>query len=178
VTNPDQDFRALYDAHFTFVWRCLRRLGVREPDVFDQTQKVFMTAYFKQAEFEGRSLVTTWLFGFCERVASDYRRSALIRREIATDAAELDAYAASRDEIGAATELRQRRRLVNAILEKLPEAQRVVFVMFELEELSGQEIAKLLDISVGTVRSRLRLGREAFRREVRRLSAIDRKEAV
>jgi RNA polymerase sigma-70 factor, ECF subfamily len=178
VNNPDADFRALYDAHFTFVWRCLRRLGVREPDVVDLTQKVFMTAYCKHDGFEGRSLLTTWLFGICQRVASDYRRSALIRREIATDAAELDAYAENRDEIGAATELRQRRRLVTAILEKLPEPQRVVFVMFELEEMSGQEIAKLLNISVGTVRSRLRLAREAFRREVRRLSAIDAKEAV
>ena len=178
MNDSDADFRALYDAHFNFVWRCLRRLGVREPDVVDQTQKVFLTAYFKHREFEGRSLLTTWLFGICQRVASDYRRSALIRREIATDAAELDAYSASRDEIGAATELGQRRRLVSAILEKLPEPQRVVFVMFELEEMSGQEIAKMLNVSLGTVRSRLRLAREAFRREVRRLSIIDRKEAV
>ena len=177
--NPSEvDFRALYDAHFTFVWRSLRRLGVRESDVVDLTQKVFLTAYFKQAEFEGRSSITTWLFGICQRVASDYRRSAPIRREIATDAAQLNAYAASGDDIAASTELRQRRRLVSAILDKLPEAQRLVFVMFELEELSGQEIAKLLEISVGTVRSRLRLARETFQREVRRLSAIDAKEAV
>jgi len=178
VSDSEQDFRAIYDAHFAFVWRCLRRLGVREPDVVDLTQKVFLTAYFKHAQFEGRSRLTTWLFGICQRVASDYRRSARIRREIATDAAELEAYTASRDEISAVTELGQRRRLVNAMLEKLPEPQRVVFVMFELDEMSGQEIADLLDTSLGTVRSRLRLAREAFRREVRRLSALDRKEAV
>jgi RNA polymerase sigma-70 factor (ECF subfamily) len=178
VNPSDAAFRALYDAHFTFVWRCLRRLGVREPDVLDLAQKVFLTAYFKHAEFEGRSSITTWLFGICQRVASDYRRSAPIRREIATDASQLAEYTASGDEIAAASEIGQRRRLVNAILDKLPEPQRVVFVMFELEEMSGQEIAELLEISVGTVRSRLRLAREAFRREVRRLSAIQAKEAV
>jgi len=56
-----------------------------------------------------------------------------------------------------------------------------VFVLFELEEMSGQDIATLLNVSVGTVRSRLRLARDAFRREIKRLSAIDasgRKEAV
>ena len=43
--------------------------------------------------------------------------------------------------------------------------------MFELEHMSGPEIAELLEISVGTVRSRMRLAREAFTREVKRLSA-------
>jgi RNA polymerase sigma-70 factor (ECF subfamily) len=57
----------------------------------------------------------------------------------------------------------------------------VVFVLFELDEMSGDEIAELLDVSVGTVRSRLRLAREAVRREVKRLAARDasqRKAAV
>jgi DNA-directed RNA polymerase specialized sigma24 family protein len=47
------------------------------------------------------------------------------------------------------------------------EKLRVVFVMFELEELSGDEIARLLDLPVGTVRSRLRLARVAFERQVK-----------
>jgi RNA polymerase sigma-70 factor (ECF subfamily) len=58
--------------------------------------------------------------------------------------------------------------VAGAALQKLPEAQRRVFVLFELEEMSGSDIAAMLDVSLGTVRSRLRLAREAFRREVRR----------
>jgi RNA polymerase sigma-70 factor (ECF subfamily) len=67
------------------------------------------------------------------------------------------------------------------MLNKLPEAQRLVFVLFELEDLSGSEIAELLGISLGTVRSRLRLAREVFTREVKRLSAHEdapRKQAL
>ncbi len=180
-STPHPDFRALYDAHFDFVWRSLRRLGVREPDVLDLAQKVFLTAHFKLAEFEGRSLVSTWLFGIAQRVASDYRRSALIRREVSTDNAELEAVASWHEDFSAESDARRRARAAEAILNKLPEPQRTVFVLFELEEMSGQDIATLLNISVGTVRSRLRLARDAFRREVKRLSAIDasgRKEAV
>jgi RNA polymerase sigma-70 factor, ECF subfamily len=175
------DFRAIYDAHFDLVWRSLRRLGVREPDVLDLAQKVFLTAHFKLADFEGRSLVSTWLFGICQRVASDYRRSAVIRREVSTDTAELDAVATWNEDVSDKSDSRRRARAAEAILNKLPEPQRVVFVLFELEEMSGQDIATLLDVSVGTVRSRLRLARDTFRREVKRLSAIDaggRKEAV
>lgn len=178
---PPPDFRALYDAHFDFVWRSLRRLGVREPDVLDLAQKVFLTAYFKLPEFEGRSQISTWLFGIAQRVASDYRRSALIRREVSTDNAELEAVANWHEDGASENDARRRAKAAEVILNKLPEAQRTVFVLFELEEMSGQDIATLLNVSVGTVRSRLRLARDAFRREIKRLSAMNaggRKEAV
>lgn len=181
MSTPHPDFRAIYEAHFNFVWCGLRRLGVREADVLDQAQKVFLTAHFKLAEFEGRSQITTWLFGICQRVASDYRRSALFRREVTTDAAEMDLYGGSHDDLAQGAESRQRAQAAETILNKLPEPQRLVFVLFELEEMSGQDIAELLGISVGTVRSRLRLAREAFSREVKRLSLAQgsgRKEAV
>ena len=172
MTTSDAGFRALYDAHFEFVWRCLRRLGVREPDVMDQTQKVFLIVHAKLGGFEGRSLLSIWLFGICRRVASDYRRSALIRYEVTTDPADLESISAwRRDPAGASRP--ERERVAETILNKLPEAQRIVFVLFELEEMPGEEIAALLDIPVGTVRSRLRLAREAFRREVKRLAAIE-----
>jgi RNA polymerase sigma-70 factor (ECF subfamily) len=114
-------------------------------------------------------------------VASDYRRSALFRREVTTDAAEMDLYGGAHEDSSQSAESRQQAQVAEAILDKLPEPQRVVFVLFELEEMSGQDIAELLGISVGTVRSRLRLAREAFSREVKRRASVQgsrRKEAV
>ena len=175
------EFRAIYDDYFEFVWCSLRRLGVREADMMDLTQKVFLTIHVGLADFEGRSQIRTWVFGICRRIASDYRRSAPIRREIVTDAAAMDLQQGDRDGPLAGTESRQRAVVAEAILNRMPEEQRVVFVLFELEEMSGEDIAVLLDLSVGTVRSRLRLARERFRREVKRLAAVDsmgRKEAV
>jgi RNA polymerase sigma-70 factor, ECF subfamily len=163
-------FRAVYDAHFELAWRWLRRLGVRGPDLMDQTQKVFLVVHARLDGFEGRSSISTWVFGICRRVASDYRRSAPIRCEIATDPAELDAVSAWREQ--PATSKAEFERIAEQLLEKLPEPQRIVFVLFELEEMSGEDIATLLDVPVGTVRSRLRLARESFRREVKRLAAV------
>ena len=172
-------FRALYDEHFEFVWCSLRRLGVREADTMDLVQKVFLAVHVGWDNFEGRSKIRTWLFGICRRIASDYRRSSPIRREIVMDAAVMDLRRDDQDIFGA--ESRQRASVAEAILNRMPEPQRVVFVLFELEELSGEDIAELLNLSIGTVRSRLRLARERFRREVKRLAAADpmtRKEAV
>jgi RNA polymerase sigma-70 factor (ECF subfamily) len=179
MSVPAHEFRAIYEAHLDFVWRSLRRLGVRQADAMDLAQKVFLTAHTKLPEFQGRSRLRTWLFAICQRVASDYRRSAPLRREVTTDASEIDLFGASPNVDR--SEARQRMQIAEAILDKLPEAQKLVFVMFELEEMSGEEIAELLGISVGTVRSRLRLARDAFGREVKRLAAADgggRKEAV
>jgi RNA polymerase sigma-70 factor (ECF subfamily) len=181
VTDDLTEFRAVYEAHFRFVWGSLRRLGVREADALDLTQKVFVTVHARAAVFEGRSRLRTWIFGICQRVASDYRRSAAFRHEVVMDAAELDTHRETEGGAHATAESRQRAAVAETILNKLPEPQRVVFVLFELDEMSGDEIAELLDLSVGTVRSRLRLARETVRREVKRLSAVDasaRKAAV
>jgi RNA polymerase sigma-70 factor (ECF subfamily) len=171
------EFRALYDAHVNFVWRCLRRLGVREADLTDVTQKVFFTAFVKLPQFEGRSQLSSWLFGICQRLASDYRRSAVVRREVATDTAQFDRYADAAHDLVERSDARRRASVAESILDKLPDEQRAVFVLFELEELSGEEIAELLGLSVGTVRSRLRLARELFRREVARLRAAQKSDA-
>jgi RNA polymerase sigma-70 factor, ECF subfamily len=165
------DFRAIYEGHFDFVWRSLRRLGVREADAKDLTQKVFLTVHLRLSDFEGRSELRTWIFGICLRVASDYRRSAVVRREVVTDASQMASHqAADRDPLSA-VESRSTAMIAEAIINKLPQAQRTVFVLFELEEMSADRIAALLEIPVGTVRSRLRLARETFRRESRRIAA-------
>lgn len=172
MTEDQAEFRALYEAHFRFVWAALRRLGVREADTLDLTQKVFLTVYARGPSFEGRSKLRTWIFGICQRIASDYRRSAPIRREVVTDSAELDAHRESGFGPPGTLDSHQNAVLIEAILARLPESQRIVFVLFELDEMSGDEIAELLEVPVGTVRSRLRLAREAVRREVTRLAAV------
>jgi RNA polymerase sigma-70 factor, ECF subfamily len=160
-------FKELYEAHFRLVWRTLGRLGVREADLLDLTQNVFVIVHRQLSAFEGRAKLTTWLISICRLVAKDYLRSAPIRREVLVEMRELARRAGPDggpfDWIGR----QDLSRILEAILAQMPEKLRVAFVMFELEELSGEEIARLLDLPVGTVRSRLRLARAAFEREVR-----------
>jgi len=167
----ERNFREIYDAHFRMVWRTLRRLGVPESDVMDLTQKVFLTAYLKLPEFKDRALLSTWLWEICRRVASGHRRSAAVRYEVATDAVSVGALA---ERLGTANiDGEFARQTVESILSKLSEAQRVVFTLFELDEVDGPEIASYLNISLGTVRSRLRRARKVFQREVRRLASAN-----
>jgi RNA polymerase sigma-70 factor (ECF subfamily) len=163
------EFRAIYDQHVAFVWRSLLRLGLPNGDVPDAVQDVFVVVHRKLGEFEGRSKPTTWLFGICMRVASDRRRRAHVRRERLTTSppAVIDAA----EDADALLDQRRARLALEAILGRMPEEQRVVFVLFELEGMTGEDIAELLGVPVGTVRSRLRLARDEFERAVARLQA-------
>jgi RNA polymerase sigma-70 factor (ECF subfamily) len=81
----DSDVRAIFEAHGDFVWRALARSGVRDPDLRDATQEVFLVVARKLGERDGTSALTTWLFGIATRVAANYRRKAHRRREHLTD---------------------------------------------------------------------------------------------
>lgn len=172
-------FEAIYREHFTFVWRALRRLGVREADAADAAQEVFMVVHRKLAEFEGRSKVTTWLYGICFRVASDRRRVASARHEINDERAVERAMDGTADAT-ASVERARDLRLLERLLDALPIEQRAVFTLFELDGLRCEDIAELVGIPVGTVYSRLRLARAAFdraaealmRAEARRLDGV------
>jgi RNA polymerase sigma-70 factor (ECF subfamily) len=166
------EFKVLYDAHFRLVWCALTRLGVRDADLMDLTQKVFLIAFLKLPEFEGRSLLSTWLWGICRRVAIAHRRSGPMRYEVATDPIEFEV--AFEQRAGTQTEPNSTRQVaVEHMLSKLSESQRIVFRLSEVDDLDGPQIATLLNISLGTVRSRLRYARQRIRREVKRLTVAN-----
>src|SRR5258706_14300763 len=73
----NESFRAVYDEHFSFVWRSLRRLGVSENDTSDAVQDGFMVVHRRLDDFEGHAKLTTWLFAICMRVAQ--RRLNVVR---------------------------------------------------------------------------------------------------
>jgi len=168
-----REFEAAYRAHFAFAWRSLRRLGVPERDLPDATQEVFLVVHKKLPEFEARSRLSTWVYAICLRIASDRRRRAASRYEVLAEGAESLGDASSAD-----PELGERRALLEMALDALSLEQRAVFTLFELEGMTGEEIAALLEIPAPTVHSRLRLAREAFRRTVERARARERFDLV
>jgi RNA polymerase sigma-70 factor (ECF subfamily) len=160
----------MVSAHYDFVWRSLRRLGVPEVDVDDCAQQVFWVAARKLADVQEAS-ERAFLFSTAMRVASDARRSRTRRREVQEDDA-AEAFDPGPDPEQIAD--RQRARAVlDQVLDALPMDLRAPFVLFELEELPTAEIASMLGVPAGTVASRLRRAREEFQSIVARLKARD-----
>jgi len=161
------DLRPLFREHFRFVCVTLRRLGVREGDVEDVAQDVFVVVHRKLESFDQARPFQLWLFGICARAAAGHRRLARHHRQV-HPAAPVDAAHGGPlpDEEVAAEE---DRRLVLAALDGISPQRREVFVMYDLNDFSVAEIAETLSIPINTVYSRLRIAREEFRQAVTRL---------
>jgi RNA polymerase sigma-70 factor (ECF subfamily) len=167
--RPRLDVRSVFEQHFDFVWRAVRRLGVAESDVDDTVQEVFVVVHRKLPEFESRSKLTTWLYGICFRVASDHLRKVRLHREEITESVP-DAPDPS-DTPEERLEGREARARLDEVLASLDTDKRAVFVMYEIDELPVETIAEIVGVPVGTVYSRLRAAREEFDRAVARLRA-------
>jgi len=150
----------IFEQYTPFLWRALINLGVPAADAPDQCQEIMITVHRRLASFDGASL-RGWLYGICVRVASDYRRSARVRREVLTDTPPDGVDAA--DLADALDRERSARRLMDA-LSSLDEAKRVAFVLFELEELTLAEVSEAVGAPLQTVYSRIKAAREQIRR--------------
>jgi RNA polymerase sigma-70 factor, ECF subfamily len=154
-------FRELFDAEFAFICRALRRLGVREADLADVTQELFMSVHRNMSSLDASRTRRPWLYSFAVRYASNYRRLARHRGHDSIDETTAPLTTADAD-IGA-------RDLVLRALSVLDFDQRTVLVMHDLEGFRAPEIAKVTGAPLNTVYSRLRLARADFRAAVERL---------
>jgi RNA polymerase sigma-70 factor, ECF subfamily len=172
VTTPGParasgDFRALYDAHFAFVWRTLLHFGVPSECAEDAAQEVFVTLHRRIDDYDAATPLRSWLWGMCRRVASDARRG-LARADRRAALAPPPNTSLPPD---AGLERKQAVDFVSGFLASLPAELREVFVMMELEGMSAAEAAAAIGVKINTVYSRLRLARAQFERAGARLRA-------
>jgi len=172
VPEEPTAFERIFETHAGFVWRSLARLGIADRDLEDVCQEVFVVVLRRLSSFEHRSSLRTWIYGICRGTAANHRNRAAHAREVpaqdvidvaggaASDAAAFDALAAG-----------QSRALREALLMRLPEEQREVLVLYEIEELTMREIAQALECSQNTAYSRLYAAREAVAAALKRLRA-------
>jgi RNA polymerase sigma-70 factor, ECF subfamily len=156
----------VYAQHADFVWRTLQHLGVRSADLEDLGQEVFVTVHRKLSSFDGRSKLTTWLFGICLNLVMRHRRRAYLRLEF-LHASPPERVDPSTPEDRFAEE--EARLQLQQLLAKLSPERRATFVLFEIEGMSCEEIAELTSVPVGTVYSRLHLARKQVQAAAARL---------
>ncbi|MBS2018333.1 MAG: sigma-70 family RNA polymerase sigma factor [Deltaproteobacteria bacterium] len=169
--SPSARLRRLFEQHFDFIWRSLRRFGLNDDRADDAAQQVFLVASRKLDAIAQES-ERSFLFGTALRVASDIRRSAHVRREIAHAEVGVDLDGGPRpDEL---LDQRRARDLLDRVLDEMELEMRTVFVLYEIEEMTTSEIASLLEIPHGTVASRLRRAREDFEARIQRVRTAGR----
>jgi RNA polymerase sigma-70 factor (ECF subfamily) len=156
-------FAALVRRHQTLVYNlCLRVLGDRE-DAADAAQEALIIVARKLDTFRGDARFTTWLHRVTMNVCYDQLRAAKRRpavRRLDPDLPEPELGPAVEDH---ADEIAGTRDAA-AALAIVPEEFRIAVVLADVQDLPYEEIAKILDVPVGTVKSRVHRGRLALAR--------------
>jgi len=146
--------------HVERVWRIVARLGVPAHSVEDIVQETFITASRRRADIQAGH-EGSFLVGAAIRLSANYRRKAHVRRESA-EARALDQESSPLPDAEQLLIAKRSRELLDRLLCELPEPQRAVFVLYELEGLSVPEIASALALPLGTVSSRVWRARARF----------------
>lgn len=147
----------------------LRMLGDPE-DAQDAAQEAFLNAWRALPTFKGESSFSTWVYRLTSNACIDHLRRRKRRREV--EAASLTGEEGERDwepadhqaDPALQTERRMAQEAVEEALQALPDHQREILVMRELSGLSYQEIGQVLELDLGTVKSRIARARLALKK--------------
>ena len=144
--------------------------GSRE-DALDLAQDAFFQAWKALSTFQGESSFATWLYRLATNLCLDHLRAQKRRTQSMGPALSLDdeengpvQVADQQLQPQEAVERSERRRALERGLASLPDHHRQVLIMRELSGLSYQEIAQVLDLDLGTVKSRIARARLSLRK--------------
>lgn len=174
-TGLEGAFRRLYDQYKDRVYNVCYRITGNATDALDASQETFGIMYRKVGEFRFESKFSSWVYRIAVNASIDHKRRAstrwlpsievsessssgdIARHEIRDDHTELPAAAASRHEL---------EEEVQRAIARLSPKMRVITVLRYVENLSYEEIGDTLQVSIGTVKSRLSRAHDALDREL------------
>lgn len=165
--SPEGDTRAfeeLVELHQKRILANCRYLTRDESNYEDLAQDVFVKAYFGLKRFEGQSTFGHWL----KRIKVNHCLTHLKKRKTAVGMGEELQQDDERFSVAAVAERKleelSKRQRIRQVLEALPLTLRVPLVMVDMDDLSYEEVAAALGISLSAVKMRIKRGRDEFRR--------------
>ncbi len=170
-----QQFELFMRNYQNMVFSTAMRLLAKQPDAEDVTQEVFLRAYERFDQLRDSPTAGGWLRTVARNLSlnhlSRYRSRWSFFSELfgngRDDADEHEVDFAADENAPETPGGADRRALVEQALQKLPAAQRVPLVLFHFEELTYEEIATKLGVSLGKVKTDIFRGREQLRRKLR-----------
>lgn len=151
--------RALYDAHVDRVYRLCYRIANGDRELAqDFTQETFVRAFSRLADFRGASALSTWLHSIAVSVALNGMRKAKRWHERETPLDDAVPVGVVKREAEPDLKVRLKRAI-----DELPEPYRVVFMMYDMEGYTHEEIGAVLEIPSGTSKARLSRARAKLR---------------
>ena len=156
LRHDERAFRDLIERHHALAYAAVRAVLGERDEVQDVMQMVYLKAYQGLAGFRGDAKFSTWLYQIARREALDVSSK---RRIETVDVSEIEIPAAAHHAADAATEEHSERAWINAALAELDETYRTAIELRYMAEKSYEEIAEIMGLPVGTVKTCVHRGK-------------------
>ena len=174
MDNSELDFQNIYDTYQPRILRYLVRL-VGEPEAEDLAQEVFVKVDQALKSFRGESQLSTWLYRIATNTAIDKMRTASFRQDaefnwldVSNETDVQDVW--TEEEAPSLEQQIMRKEMYECFVDfvkRLRPNYRTIVVLSELEELTNNEIAEILGLSLDVVKIRLHRGRARLFQELK-----------
>jgi RNA polymerase sigma-70 factor (ECF subfamily) len=174
----DLTFEELFERYSSMVYGLAFHILGDHEEALDVSQEVFLTIYRKMDTFRGESSLKTWIYSITARRAANRfrwwnrlrRRGTVSLEEHLTKSPNSELFCNLKSGVQSPEEAllsKEKRTRIERLLTALPLPQRMAVIMRDIEGLSYEEIAESLQVSLGTVKSRIARGREMLKRCVK-----------
>lgn len=177
--NDLQAFEDLIKHYQDRVFTLCRQLTGNHADAQDLAQEVFVKAYYNLSGFRNEANFGTWLHRIAVNQWLNFKRKKGIFASVSLDEPIHTGEGEMMREVAAdipspeeAYEKEETRRLVHQAMQKISPEHKMVLVLREFNELSYEDLAAVLDCSLGTVKSRLNRARQALKEEIEKLDRV------
>jgi RNA polymerase sigma-70 factor, ECF subfamily len=160
ISGNQEAFRLLYRRHVGPVRRLVYQMTTDSQVLDDLTQDVFLKVHRNLSKFRGDAQFSTWIFRIAYNVCQDYHRRKGRSNKVVNMPVEDLPISAPDAEILSRVD---RQELVSRALETLTPDHRAVVILHDLQEKPQEEVAQILEVPVGTVKSRLFYGRRKLK---------------
>jgi RNA polymerase sigma-70 factor, ECF subfamily len=162
-------FKELFDSYSTLVYNVAYRMLQDKLDAEDVTQEVFFEAYKSLKNFRAESQLSTWLYRIAVNRSLNHQRKRKLQRWLAFDfdstensADKLGLHGATEDGPDGVMEKKDTERFVQEAINSLPDRQRTALLLHRYDELSYEDIAKVMGVTAASVESLLHRGKQAL----------------
>jgi RNA polymerase sigma-70 factor (ECF subfamily) len=162
IAGEESAFTQLVEDHQDMVLSIARRLGAGKEQAEDIAQEVFLRVYRNLDKFSGKSKLSTWIYRIAYNTTVELwrRRKETISFDFLLEEGwQPESYDQSPDE---STERVEQMRLLQGLIGNLPEKYRGVIVLFYLQDKSYEQVAEIMSLPLGTVKTYLHRAKKAL----------------
>ncbi len=163
LNGKERDFDTLVIRYKDMIFNLCINITGDYDEAVDCSQEVFIKMYKNLHKFGFRSALSTWLYSISVNTCRNRLSSAYSKNKVPIDGFENYHSAADNADPQSLFERSERETAVRKAISMLPEEERILIVMRDLDELSYEEITEITGVKTGTVKSRISRGRHRLR---------------